>query len=229
MRADEPPPAELEQLREAVDKLRAEEADLKQQLDQRDAAIRVVQENLAIARTESDLFRKKWMEAQLRAQTLGVDFNDANASAGQRELIESVRALYLAQAEEQRLAEQLRALLGAVESNRDVAAEADRTRSLLAELSEGKQGQGAGDATSTSTLQSARVLDVNPMLQVVVLDVGQWQGARIGMPVAVIRNGRTIAELRVIEVRRRICGALIEKSDKETGCAPGDMARVIKN
>jgi hypothetical protein len=219
---------ELEELRLAVDKLRGGAADLKQQLEQRDTAIRVVQENLAIARTESELFQKKWAEAQLRAQTLGVNFDDADGTATQRQLIESVRALYLAQAEEQRLVEQLKRLLTAVESNRDVAVQVERTRSLLAALDDGKQGQSAETKPSTSTLLSAKVLDVNATLQLVVLDVGEWQGARIGMPFAVVRNGRVIAELRVIEVRRRICGALIERADKEAGLAPGDVARATK-
>jgi hypothetical protein len=220
---------QIEELRLAVDKLRAEDAGLKQQLEQRDAVIRIVQENLAIARTESELFHKKWTEARLRAQTLGVDFDDANGTAGQRQLVESLRALYLAQAEEQRLAEQLKGLLTAVESNRDVAVEVERTRSLLDTLEDGKQGSAPEAKPSTSTLQSAKVLDVNVSLQMVVLDVGEWQGARIGMPFAVVRNGKMIAGLRVIEVRRRICGALIERAENEAAPVPGDLARVAKN
>ncbi len=220
---------QIEELRLAVEKLRAEDADLKQQLGQRDAVIRVVQENLAIARTESELFQKKWTEARLRAQTLGVNFDDANGTAGQRQLIESLRALYLAQTEEQRLAAQLNGLLAAVESNRDVAVQAERTRSLLAALDDKKQGPAAETKPSTSTLQSAKVLDVNATLQMVVLDVGEWQGARIGMPFAVVRKGKVIAGLRVIEVRRRICGALIEQAKDETVPVPGDLARVVKN
>src|ERR1041385_3642594 len=91
--------------------LRAEDADLKQQLDERDTVIRKLTESLAIARTESELFQKKWAETKLQAQTLGVNFADATATGTQRQLVESVRALYLAEAERQRLIEQLQRLV----------------------------------------------------------------------------------------------------------------------
>jgi hypothetical protein len=35
--------------------------------------------------------------------------------------------------------------------------------------------------------------------------------------------------LRVVEVRRRICGALIEKVEKNVTLATGDSARVTKS
>ena len=227
LQAADPQQAELEELRVVLEKLRASDADLKQRLEQREAVIRKLQESLAIARTESDLFQKKWMEAQLRAQTLGVNFADADATQAQRQLIESVRSLYLAEAERQRLIGQVKRLLAAVESNRDVAAEIERTKTVLAAAE--TQGQATTARAAQSTLESAKVLEVNPKLQLVVLDVGMLQGARVGMPFVVVRGDRVVAELRVVEVRRRICGALIEKVEKGVALAAGDAARVTKS
>ena len=67
-----------------------------------------------MARTEGGLFHKKWSEARLRAQTLGVDFADDSAAQTQRQLGESVRALYLADAERQRLVAQVQRLIDAL-------------------------------------------------------------------------------------------------------------------
>src|SRR5882724_3029289 len=80
LRADEPQQTKLEELTAALAKLAAENTSLKQQLDERDAVIRKVTESLAIARTESELFQKKWTEARLQAQTLGVNFADTSAT-----------------------------------------------------------------------------------------------------------------------------------------------------
>jgi hypothetical protein len=225
-RAEEAQPAAREELQVVLEKLRTANTDLKQQLGQREAVIRKLQESLAVARTESDLFQKKWQEAQLRAQTLGVNFGDADATQAQRQLIESIRSLYLAEAERQRLMEQLARLLTTLESNGDVAAEVERTKLLLA--STWGQGETSGKMR-LSTLESAKVLEVNLKLQLVVLDVGILQGARIGMPILVLRGDRVIGQLRIVDVRRRICGALIESVEKGVTVAAGDSARATRS
>ena len=119
LRAEEPAQPPPEELRVVVDKLSADNAKLKIEAEQREAVIRLLTENLAIARTESELFQKRWAEAQLRAQTLGVNFADAGATQVQRQLIESVRSLYLEEAERQRLVEQLRRLQTVVERSEE--------------------------------------------------------------------------------------------------------------
>jgi len=226
LRAEEPQQTKLEELTAALSKLDAENTSLKQQLDERDAVIRKVTESLAIARTESELFQKQWSEAKLQAQTLGVNFADASATATQRQLVESVRALYLSEAERQRLIEQLQRLLTAIQDNHDVAAEVERTKALLAAT---EQPQAATQKSAQSTLQDARVLDVNPSLRVVVLNVGLLHGARVGMPFMVTRGDRVIAQVRVVEVRRRICGAVIENVQEHVRVAAGDAAHVTKS
>lgn len=202
-----------------------ETAKLRAELEHRETVIKMLTENLAIARTESELFQKRWAEAQLRAQSLGVDFSDPATTQAQRQLVESVRALYLAEAERQRLTEQLQQLVAVVQTNGDVAGEVERSRSLLA------AGEPAGPKVvgTAGTIQAARVLDVNDQLRVAVLNIGELQGARVGMPFAVFRGDRLIARAKVVEVRRRICGALIESVEKGFGVTAGDTARVVKS
>jgi hypothetical protein len=53
-------------------------------------------------------------------------------------------------------------------------------------------------------------------------------GARIGMPVAVLHGNRVVAQLRIVEVRRKICGALIENQENKVTVSAGDAARVTK-
>src|SRR5712664_2807426 len=66
--------AAADELRVLVEKLTDDNQRLRTDLEQRETIIRLLTENLAVARTESELFQKKWSEAQLRAQALGVNF-----------------------------------------------------------------------------------------------------------------------------------------------------------
>ena len=226
-------PGATDELRVLVERLTNDNERLKTELDQREIVIRLLTENLAVARTESELFQKQWREAQLRAQALGVNFADDSARQTQRQLVESVRALYLAEVERQRLVEQLQRLLDAVQKQGDIAGELARTKALLAAAEKpaaneaGKTGGAVGQAGGT--LGAATVLDVNPDLRLVVLNVGLLQGARIGMPLVVLRGDRVIAELKIVDVRQRICGALIERTEKQVTLKTGDVARVAKN
>jgi hypothetical protein len=222
-----------DELRVLVESLTAENQRLKMDREQQETIIRLLTENLAIARTESELFQKRWSEAQLRAQTLGVNFADDSVTQAQRQLVESVRALYLAQAERQRLVEQLQRLLQAIEKQGAVAEELVRTKALLATTeqpeAERSETNKAADRPGSGTVESATVLEVNPSLRLAVLNVGLLQGVRVGMPLVVLRGDRVVAELKVVEVRARICGAMVERMEKKVTLKAGDKARVTKS
>ena len=218
----------VDELRVLVESLRADNQRLKTDLEQRETIIRLLTENLAVARTEGELFHKKWSEAQLRAQRLGVDVADDNAGQTQRQLAESVRALYLADAERQRLLAQVQRLIEALQESGDVAGELARTKVLFEAADRSASGR-ATDGQAQGSLGAATVLDVNPDLRLVVLNVGQLQGARIGMPLVVRHGEDVVAELKVVEVRQRICGALIEWVREGVTLKTGDVARVARN
>jgi hypothetical protein len=210
-------------VQQALDQLSASYADAQKQLSERDAAIKTLTESLAIARTESELFQKLWTEAQLRAQMLGANLTDTDANASQRQLVESLRSLYLTEAERQRLIEQLKRLLEAVQTGANVTGEVERTKALLA------AEKPVSQPATKSSLEAARVLEFNSKLRLVVLDVGSLQGARVGMPFIVLRGDRVIAWARVVEVRQRISGALIEKTEGNVTVKAGDAASVTKS
>jgi hypothetical protein len=198
--------------------------ELQVELEQRERVIRQLQESLAVTRTEAELFRQRWMEARLRAQQLGVEFSDPNATSIGRQLTESLRLLSVAEADKLRMVEQVKRLLAAIKAKQGVSEEVERSQELLTSIAEMSVVQ-----TTAATLEKAKVLEVNQQLRLVVLDVGLQQRARVGMPFEVKRNGRVIAELRVVEVRQRICGALIEKVENGVTIASGDAVNVTKS
>jgi cell shape-determining protein MreC len=223
--ADEP--VQLEELRLVLDKVRAQNTELKSELELRETVIRKLQESLTVARSESELFQRRWADAQLRAQTLGANPSDTEAVAAQRQLAETVRQLAATEVERQRLVAQLQRLLTAVQANANVQAEMEATQALLASAS-APSATGSAPAVTAGRLESAKLLDANPKLRLVVLDVGEEQGVRVGMPFVVFRGDRVVAEVRVVEVRSRVCGAQIERVDKGVTLQAGDTARVTK-
>ena len=215
--------ADEELLRKALDQISGSYAEAKFQLRDREAAVRALTASVAIARTEGELFQQLWSEAQVRAQTLGANLLETDAAATQRQLVEALRKLYVADAERMRLVELLNRLVGGIDSNRDVAVEIVLAKELLAARPVRMSG-----VSGNSSLASARILEVNEGLQMVVLDVGANQGVRVGMPLIILRGNRMGAELRVVEVRPKISGAIIEKVENNVTIKAGDTAQVTK-
>jgi hypothetical protein len=60
-----------------------------------------------------------------------------------------------------------------------------------------------------------KVLSVKEEWSLVVGDLGARQGVKIGMPLRVVRSGKTIATLRVVDVREKISGAVIQELDSD--------------
>jgi len=218
----------VDELRALVKSLGADNQRLKADLEQRETTIRLLTENLALARTESELFHKKWTEEQLRAQMLGADVVDDASRQAQQQLAQTARALYLAEAERQRLVVQVQRLIEALQGPGDVTGELVRAKALVEAADRSMLGQPANFRTQ-GALTTATVLEVNPDLRLVVLNIGQLQGARIGMPMVVLRAERVVAELKIVEVRQRICGALIERVGEGVTLRAGDTARVTGN
>lgn len=80
------------------------------------------------------------------------------------------------------------------------------------------------------TLAEAKVLSIDSESGVVVLNTGRTAGMQVGMPVRLTRGAQTIGEAVVTDVRKEVCGALVQKL--ETPADPvrvGDSASVKTN
>jgi hypothetical protein len=67
----------------------------------------------------------------------------------------------------------------------------------------------------TATLMDGNVISVKDEWSLVVGNIGEKHGVKMGMPMRVMRGDKVIATLRVVDVRQRICGAVIQKMDSE--------------
>jgi hypothetical protein len=60
-----------------------------------------------------------------------------------------------------------------------------------------------------------KVISVKAEWSFVVGNLGAQQGVKPGMPLRVVRVGKTVATLRVVDVREKISGAVIQEMDSE--------------
>jgi len=65
------------------------------------------------------------------------------------------------------------------------------------------------------SLMNGSVISVKDEWSFVVGNLGEKQGVKIGMPMRAMRGDKRIATLRVIDVRQRICGAVVQEMDSK--------------
>jgi hypothetical protein len=73
----------------------------------------------------------------------------------------------------------------------------------------------AAPDTPPPSLMDGGVISVKDDWSFVVGNLGEKQGVKIGMPMRVMRGDRKIATLRVVDVRQKICGAVIQEMESE--------------
>jgi hypothetical protein len=71
---------------------------------------------------------------------------------------------------------------------------------------------GMGEVSGRRVPENVRVADVNADLRMVVLGSGRRQGVTPGMVFAVLRDGRKVSRVRVVDVRPAVAGAVIEET-----------------
>jgi hypothetical protein len=77
------------------------------------------------------------------------------------------------------------------------------------------------------TLMDGSVISVKEAWSFVVGNLGEKQGVKIGMPMRVMRDDRRIATVRVVDVRQKICGAVVQDMDsKKEKIKVGDRLQV---
>lgn len=200
---------------------------LKRQLKDAQEAVKSLTESLAVANGEAEMFRKEAVELKLRMEALGVEGLSADRGKVEQRLLKAVRDLQLLQEEKDQLAEELLQLTEAVlrftqgatsdDIEARLALEA-RMRSAAEFLGLPSEGEstGAGKVTNKAgDLTDAMVISVKEEYRLILANIGSRQGVKVGMPFRVFRNGKEIGIVRVVDVREKICGAVIQSLDSE--------------
>ncbi|MEO7168058.1 MAG: hypothetical protein ABI016_13635 [Chthoniobacterales bacterium] len=207
-------------MRVTAETLLSQNETLRKQLSLDRETQKTLTESLVVSNAEAELFRRKYSDLQLRMDALGVESVSKDRAKLEQRLLKAVSDLQVLQKEKEAHREQLLKLTETVlrfvkstqtadpEARMEVEAQLRATSQLLA-AKESPNDDAAPD------LMDGKVISVKEEWALVVGNLGAQQGVKLGMPLRVVRAGRTIATLRVVDVREKISGAVVQELDSE--------------
>jgi hypothetical protein len=199
--------------------LLAQKEELRRQLSLSQATVKTLTDSLAESNAEAELFRRKFADLQLRMEGLGLASASKDRAKLEQRLLTAVSDLQLAQKERDQYRDQMMQLSetmlrylktaegGDAQARMDVEAQLRGMNALVEKSTKGQPQNGS--------LLDGTVLSVKEEWSFVVGNFGAREGVKIGMPLRVKRGDDVVARLRVVDVRERICGAVIQESGKE--------------
>jgi hypothetical protein len=192
--------------------------DLQRQLSIAQESLKALTSSLAESNAEAELFRRKYSDLQLQMEALGLASANKDRAKLEQRLLAAVSDLQLAQKERDEYRDQMLRLDEAVlcylktSQSADAKARMDVETQLRSVDKLVTKSTNAPDLPEPS-LMDGSVISVKDEWSFVVGNLGEKQGVKIGMPMRVMRGDKRIATLRVIDVRQRICGAVIQEMD----------------
>jgi hypothetical protein len=210
--------------------LLAQNEDLRRQLSIQQESLKTLTASLAESNAEAELFRRKYSDLELRMEALGLESAAKDRAKLEQRLLAAVSDLQFAQKERDEFRDQMlrtnEAVLrylktsqgGDAQARMDVEAQLRGSNQLVSRST----GLTPAASEAEPSLMDSSVISVKDEWSFVVADIGEKQGVKIGMPLRVLRGDRTIATLRVIDVRQRICGAVIQEMDSKEKIKVGD-------
>ena len=205
----------------AAKSLLAQNEDLRRQLSIQQESLKTLTASLAESNAEAEVFRRKYSDLELRMEALGLASASKDRAKLEQRLLAAVSDLRVTQKERDDFRDQLLGLNEALLRYLQTSQGGDAQARMDVETQLRKMNQLVGRSTSASaqepqpSLMDGSVLSVKDQWSFVVANIGEQQGVKIGMPLRVMRGEQKIATLRVVDVRQRICGAVIEDSGKE--------------
>jgi hypothetical protein len=208
---------------ETASALLAQVEKLHQQLSIAQESLRTVTSSLAESNAEAELFRRKYSDLQLRMEALGLASASKDRSKLEQRLLTAVSDLRLAQKEREEYRDQMLRLNEAMLRYLKTSQGGDAQTRMDLET----QLRGANDLATRSMITPGNengaqpssidgaVVSVKEEWSFVVGNMGGSHGIKIGMPLRAMHGDQRIATLRVVDVRDKICGAVIEDSGKE--------------
>jgi hypothetical protein len=199
--------------------LLAQNEELRRQLSLCQETVKTLTQSLAESNADAEVFRRKFADLELRMEALGLASASKDRAKLEQRLLTAVSDLQLAQKERDQYRDQmmrlsetmLRFLKTAEGGNAQARMEVEAQLRAMNALVEKTTRATAND----SSLLDGSVISVKAEWSFVVGNIGAKQGVKIGMPLRVKRGEQTIGTLRVVDVRERICGAVIQESGKE--------------
>lgn len=184
------------------------------------STIKSLTESLAISNSDAEAFKRQSADLSAKLEALGIASVEKDQSKLEQRLLAAVRDLRLLKKQHEDAINQLVRLTEAVQVlMKRVDVDAQTRMTVETELRKTSEVLGtpavAKPDSVEATLNDGMVVDVKEDLSLVVANIGEKQGVQTGMPFQVWRDDKRVGYVRVVDVRERISGAIIQSLESE--------------
>jgi hypothetical protein len=209
---------EHHELQLTLEKILGENKQLRNELSAKESKIAEMRKNLDAVTGEGEIFKRQASELKLRFEALGLDSGSGSASKLEQRLLDAVSNLRGMAAERKKTSEALVRLseAAALFAKTSPGGNTDSRMTLEAELRNARIALGDSSSNAVeaaavpANISDGMAISVQDDLSLVVINLGSKQGVRNGMPFQVLRGGRLIANVRVVDTRDKISGAIVQ-------------------
>jgi hypothetical protein len=193
--------------------------------------LKATQESLVLSSSEVQVLRKAYEELRLKNEALGVDALTADEKRLQERVVQAVKEVYQAEKARREGAELLEKWVNNTQGLLKTAQGLDPQRrseyeAVLRSTREYLEGRGAARFSIGRDLKDGQILDINKDLDSVILNIGQKQEVKVGMPFRVFRDNLLVGRIKILQVREHVSVALIERVEKGNELKTGDRVSV---
>jgi hypothetical protein len=193
--------------------------ELRRQLSIQQESVKTLTTSLVESNAEAELFRRKYSDLELRMEALGLESANKDRAKLEQRLLTAVSDLQFAHKDRDEFRDQMLRLNesmlrylktsqgGDAQARMDMETQLRRTNELATRSTR------TPPQSAQPSLMDGSVISVKDEWSFVVGNIGEKQGVKIGMPLRVMRGDKKVATLRVVDVRQRICGAVIQEMD----------------
>lgn len=201
---------------------------LRTKLMESERSLRALQLNFGSVSNEAEVFRRKAVELSARLESLGVASLDGR-------LIKLLNELKAVTSERSKLRDALIGLTEVAARYQKHASESSPEMGveLGSAMRESMEVLGASAKVPTDValiparLTDSMVVSVKDEFALIVANVGLRHGVRLGMPFQIVRDDAVIGTIRIVDVRDKISGALVQNLSQNETVKVGDRLKVI--
>jgi hypothetical protein len=178
--------------------------------------------------------RRELEDANVRLKSFAATDNNSNTSALEANLLQCLRELRIVKSEKNSAEQHLLMLSEAIQMLLLTSAETNPQSRLAVESELRKTNELLGDCTllrkqsSEPSLSKGIVLETRDEISLVVTNLGRTHGVKLGMPFQVYRDGKLINTIKIVDVREKISGGVIQSLTTESfRIEKGDTLKVV--
>jgi len=177
--------------------------------------------------------RRELEDANLRLEALAATEKNSKTEALEAQLLQCLRELRVMKNHKDSARQQLLMLSEAIQMLLLTSAGTNPQTRLTVESELRKTNQLLQDNIRLQensiepNLASGVVLDTRDEISLVVANIGRAHGVKVGMPFQVYRNGKVINTIKIVDVREKVSGGVIQSLTTETTrIEKGDILKV---